>query len=148
MHLYAKFDSDLFRSPWVIEFWTWKYRKWNSLIYKWNREAWLNFWILRGFSLNFRITCGKFRINFLENSWMARKFWTNYLRKIEKKILNDSRKILETLLGKIEVIPSWWLISRRNYIKFFSNDFSEIGKKLSRNFEKTLKKYEKLFAWT
>ncbi len=42
----------------------------------------------------------EFRWNFEK---IARKFLRK-LREIEKKILNDSRKIMETLLRKIEVI--------------------------------------------
>ncbi len=38
---------------------------------------------------------------------IVRKYFKKYLRKIEKKILNDFRKIMETLLGKIEVIRNY-----------------------------------------
>ncbi len=37
----------------------------------------------------------------------TRKFRRN-LREIEKKIWTDSRKIMETLLGKAEVIRNWY----------------------------------------
>ncbi len=49
MHLCANFGSNWLRSMWVIEPRTWQYCKWNCSIYEWNREAWLNFWILRVF---------------------------------------------------------------------------------------------------
>ncbi len=70
--------------------------------------------IFGDFTINFRITCGKYCTNFKENSWdfsnqlvevlviiwwnfgkIARKFWRN-LRETKKKILNDSRKIMKT----------------------------------------------------
>ncbi len=82
--------------------------------------------IFDDFPINFRIFCEKYCKSFKENSWgswnqlvevldvfpwnfgkIERKFLRN-LRKIEKKILNDPReKIMETLLGKTEVIWNW-----------------------------------------
>ncbi len=45
------------------------------------------------------------------------KFWRN-LREIEKKIWTDFRKIMETLLGKTEVVLNWgW----GYYEKIFEN---------------------------
>ncbi len=35
------------RSKWVTELWTWLYQTWNYPTYKKNKEAWLDFWILR-----------------------------------------------------------------------------------------------------
>ncbi len=68
---------------------------------------------------------------------IARKFCRN-LREIDKKIF-DSRKIMETLLGKTKLIRNWCLTILRNFRKFFWSNFSEIEKdtkKSYRHFEK------------
>ncbi len=62
-----------------------------------------------------------------------RKFWRNSTE-IEKKILNNSWKIMETLLEKVEVIRNW----RRNFRNFLGNNFSEIGKRLQKNIKITV----------
>ncbi len=58
------------------------------------------------------------------------------LRKIEKKILNDCRKIMEGLLGKTEVIRNWCWCYEIILKRFFEN-----GRKI-------LKKFRKYFAQT
>ncbi len=58
------------------------------------------------------------------------------LKEIEKKILNDSMKIMETLLGKVEVIRNWcW------YYEEILKSFSKIiSVKLGKNYEEILEK--------
>ncbi len=67
--------------------------------------------IFGDFPINFRITYGKYCINFLRIFFMflksagrssraiLMKFW-RHLRETEKKILNNSREIMESLLEK------------------------------------------------
>ncbi len=81
--------------------------------------------IFGDFPINFKIIRGKYFLDFkenLKNFWnrllevleilwwnfgkIARKFKSN-LRDVEKKISNDSKKIVETLLGTIEIIRNW-----------------------------------------
>ncbi len=91
------------------------------------------------FPINFRITCGKYGTNFKENSWnfgeIARNFW-RHLRENEKKILKDSRKIMETLAEKTEVIRNWcW------YYEEVLESFPEIiSLKFVKNCEEILEK--------
>ncbi len=65
------------------------------------------------------------------------KFW---VREIEKKILNVSRKIMVTLLGKIEIdiTDKLW----RNFGKFFWNIFSASVKNYEEIIEKLWKNIE------
>ncbi len=74
------------------------------------------------------------------------KFWENYkkisknLRKIETRLLNDTKKIIEILLRKIEVIRNWccWY-----YEEILENLSEIISVKLGKNYEEIFKKHWK-----
>ncbi len=53
---------------------------------------------------------------------------------MEKKILNDPRKIVETLLGKTEVIRNWYWYYKEIKKKIFWNNLSKIKKKRQKKF--------------
>ncbi len=102
--------------------------------------------IFSDFPKNLRITYGKYFIGFWKQLvevlevflWnfekIGRKFWKN-VREIEKKILNNSTNIVESLLRGTEVIWNWcWY-----YEEIL--EFSEIiSVKLEKNYEELLKK--------
>ncbi len=67
---------------------------------------------------------------------IASKFWRN-LKEIEKTILNDSGKIMETLLGKTEVIRNLYRWYKVEILKSFSE---VISVKLVNNYEEILEK--------
>ncbi len=70
---------------------------------------------------------------------IVRKFWRKLI-KIEQKILNDSRKIMETLWEKTEVMWNWcW------YYEEILGSFSEtISTILGKSMKKSWKNFEKM----
>ncbi len=65
------------------------------------------------------------------------------------KILNYICKVLETLLGKIELIQNWYSWYYKEILESFSEIISvKFRKKNEKNCRKTLKKYRKHFAQT
>ncbi len=69
-------------------------------------------------------------------------------REIEKKITTDSRKIMETLLGKTKVIRNWRWWYYEEILERFSEVISVKSKKLLTNLIRVLKKYKKHFPQT
>ncbi len=120
-------------------------KRWKSYCELKKKYIWRTM-IFYDFLKYFRITCGEDCIIFKENSWdfwlstrwsswvILMKFWRN-VKGIDK-IFNDSKKIMETLLEKIEIIWNWcW-----EYKEILESFSETVSMKWETNYEGIFKK--------